>query len=201
MVIAGQEFSREYKFGKDNHHKNFKDIPQGLFKLGQLSLAYWHPIGYKHQHPVISKEAGDCLPANKKFQKYCEAFYHILNIYTVQLAPKLAKRSQEVWQWIRSKHDPKGYLSEIKSHFFAQTIRFNANTHFHCDSASCWCGFNAVARCGKYKGCLLEFPGLGESVPQPKDLGKTYGKDDYKKFRQLFPCHQPSQPEPGQSLK
>jgi hypothetical protein len=40
-----------------------------------------------------------------------------------------------------------------------------------------------------------------ESVPRPKDLGKTYGKDDYKKFRQMFPCHQPPQPEPVQSSK
>jgi hypothetical protein len=47
MVTAGQEFSREYKYSKDNYRKNFKDVPQSLFKSGQLSFAYWHAIGYK----------------------------------------------------------------------------------------------------------------------------------------------------------
>jgi hypothetical protein len=111
------------------------------------------------------------VPVNKKFQKHCEAFYHILNIYTEPLAPELAASSREVWTKVRSKRDPSGYLSEVKCHLLGQYIRFNAGTGFHCDSASSWCGYDVVTGFGKYEGGLLEFPGLGYALPSnPSDL-------------------------------
>ncbi|KAF8315298.1 uncharacterized protein EI90DRAFT_3021950 [Cantharellus anzutake] len=104
MERDGSELSHEYDFIQGRYRTETKDVPENLSKMGQLSYAYWHPIGYKNKPPVISKEV---------------------------------KHSQEVWHWIRTKHNHEGYLSEVKSHSLSQTIKFKSNTHFHYDSASC----------------------------------------------------------------
>ncbi|KAF8317828.1 uncharacterized protein EI90DRAFT_3293420 [Cantharellus anzutake] len=172
IVQAGHDLSHEYKYPWPKFCTKFKHTPHDLFKSGQLHYAYWHALGLTHLHPVISFDAQRQVETHKKFQKRCDAFYHILNMYTERLAPNFARRSREVWNKIRRKHDRrKGYLSEVKSHFFRQAIWFNADTEFHHDSASCWCGFDAVAGFGRYEGGLWEFPDLGYALPSnPGDL-------------------------------
>jgi hypothetical protein len=140
----------------------------------EILLYYYLMIADHLQHlrPVVSSDAKEQVEKHKRFQNRCEPFYHILNMYTERLAPNFARRSHEVWNKIRKKRDRrKGYLSQIKSHFFGQAIRFNADTEFHRDLASCWCGFDAVAPFGRYEGGLWEFPDLGYALPSnPSDL-------------------------------
>ncbi|KAF8309451.1 uncharacterized protein EI90DRAFT_1506119 [Cantharellus anzutake] len=214
IVQAGHDLSHEYKYPRPKFRTKFKRTPHDLFKSGQLHYAYWHALGLTHLRPVISFDAKRQVETHKKFQKRCDAFYHILNMYTERLAPNFARRSREVWNKIRRKHDRrKGYLSEVKSHFFGQAIRFNADTEFHRDSASCWCGFDAVAGFGRYEGGIMHdatsWEGQGrmvfalfsdrrvftrERIPRPRDIGRPYRKHQYRKFRQMHPC---SQPEPS----
>ncbi|KAF8318832.1 uncharacterized protein EI90DRAFT_3020942 [Cantharellus anzutake] len=106
IVEAGHDLSHEFKFPQPKFHINTKDhIPHNLFKSGQIHYAYWHPIGQMHLRPVVSSDAKDQVEKHKRFQNRCESFYHILNMYTKQLAPNFARCSHEVWIKIRKKRD------------------------------------------------------------------------------------------------
>lgn len=119
---------------------------------------------------MISAESRNCAEANQKFHQRCEAFYHILNLYTERIAPELATGSSQVWDKLHER-DKEHYLGHIKCHFISHAVRFNADSSPHRDSASSWGGFDAIAAFGRYQGGLLEFPLLGYALPStPGDL-------------------------------
>ncbi|KAF8330162.1 uncharacterized protein EI90DRAFT_3289886 [Cantharellus anzutake] len=169
ILNAGREFNRNFKFDKKKSRNHF--VPSlDLFQKGQVHYGYWHQQGHYEISPQISTDSKE-KEHNHPFQKKCEPLYHILNMYTERIAPSLAKQSDQVWEQIRKHRDHEGFLSEIKSHFFGQTVHFNADIRRHKDRRSAWCGFDAIAVFGEYEGGNLHFRELGCSFPShPRDL-------------------------------